>query len=65
MNSLDPKITLVVYIGGAIIFLGALLTMFIYNKRMKTKQASLEELGRPPVSTEEGIATATKQGKKF
>ncbi len=67
MNSLglDPKITLAIYIGGAIVFIAALLTIFLYSRNLKMKRTTQDALGRAPVDKEEGIAIATEKGKKF
>lgn len=63
--SLDPKITLTVYIVAGLLFLGFLTWMFVYSARLKTKKATMNAKGRAPVVPEEGIAVATEEGKKF
>ena len=61
MNSLDPKITLAIYIGGAVVFVLVLLVIFFYTRSIKAKQAARTIKGRPEVSIEEGILLATEQ----
>ena len=63
--SLDPKITLTVYIVGGVLFLTFLAAMFIYSSRLRTNKAAMKLKGRKPGSVEEGIALATEKGKKF
>ena len=60
---IDPRLTLVVYIGGPIIFIAVLILIFVYTRSMKTKQATLDAKGRLPISKEEGIAIATEAKK--
>ncbi len=40
MNSLDPKLTAMVYIGGAVIFVVFLLVLFFYTRSVKLKNNS-------------------------
>jgi hypothetical protein len=63
MNSLsmDPKITLAVYIGGSVLFLAMLTWMFIYNRRMKGAKRVEEMKGRPPAVLEEEIVISTRK----
>ncbi len=52
-----------VYIALAIVFAIFITTMFVYSARLKTRQATMNKFGRPPVSQEEGIAIATETGR--
>ena len=61
MNSLDPKITLAIYIGGAVVFVSVLLVIFFYSRSIKAKQAARTIKGRPEASVEEGILLATEK----
>lgn len=61
---IDPKLTLAIYIGGAIIFVTVLVIIFAYSRNLKTKQATLAAKGRLPISKEEGIAIATENKKR-
>ncbi len=61
MNSLDPKITLAVYIGGAVVFVSVLLIIFFYTRSMKAKQAARTIKGQPEASVEEGILLSTEK----
>ncbi len=61
---IDPKLTLAIYIGGAIIFVTVLVIIFVYSRNLKTKQATLAAKGRLPISKEEGIAIATENKKR-
>ncbi len=61
---IDPKLTLAIYIGGAVIFVAVLVIIFVYNRNLKTKQATLAAKGRLPISKEEGIAIATENKKR-
>lgn len=69
MNSLsmDPKITLAVYIGASVLFLAMLAWMFIYSRRLKGAKRVEELKGRPPADLEEEILIATreKEGRKI
>ena len=56
MNSLDPKLTLAIYIGGAVIFVCVLLTIFFYTRSVKTKK-----LSQTGGSVEQGILQATEK----
>ena len=56
MNSLDPKITLAIYIGGAVVFICVLLTIFFYTRSVKTKK-----LSQTGGSVEQGILKATEK----
>jgi hypothetical protein len=46
------------------IFLAVLTAAGIYISRLKTKQATVNKLGRAPRSEEEGIAVATTSGTR-
>jgi hypothetical protein len=56
--------SLLSYILCSIVFVAILVWMFVYSARLKTRKATEEKFGRPPVSKEEGIAIATEQNKK-
>ena len=56
MNSLDPKLTLAIYIGGAVIFVCVLLTIFFYTRSVRTKK-----LSQTGGSVEQGILQATEK----
>ena len=63
MNSLssDPKITLAVYIGAAVLFIAMLIWMFVYSARMKGAKRVEALKGRPPADLEEEIVIATRE----
>ena len=61
MNSLDPKLTLAIYIGGAVAFVCFLLLIFFYTRSMRAKQAARTLKGRPDASVEEGILLSMKK----
>jgi len=63
MNSLsmDPKITLAVYIGASVLFVAFITFMFVYNFRMKGAKRVEQLKGRPPADMEEGILIATRE----
>ena len=63
LMQMDTKITHSVYIGGIVVFVLALVLIFVYNARMKTRQVTERKFGRPPVDETEGIAAATEDGK--
>ena len=50
-----------VYIALAVVFALVLTYMFVYNTRLKTREKTIEKMGRPPVCKEEGIAIATTE----
>jgi hypothetical protein len=52
------------YIALAVIFTCVLTCMFVYNARLKTLEKTIEKMGRPPISKEEGIAIATEDEKR-
>lgn len=56
MNSLDPKLTLAIYIGAAVVFVCVLLTIFFYTRSVKTKK-----LSQTGGSVEQGILQATEK----
>jgi hypothetical protein len=60
MTSLDPKITLAVYIGGAVIFVCVMIFLVVFTMKTRTSKAVLDAKGRKEVSVEEGIAIATE-----
>ncbi len=62
--SMHPTLTLTVYIALGVVFLGVLTYMFFYTRGLKSKQATLDEKGRLPVSREEGIAIATLEKER-
>ena len=62
--SMHPTLTLTVYIALGVVFLGVLTYMFLYTRGLKSKQATLDEKGRLPVSREEGIAVATLEKER-
>jgi hypothetical protein len=61
---MHPTLTLAVYIALGVVFLGVLTYMFLYTRGLKTKQATLNELGRLPISKDEGIAVATLEKER-
>jgi hypothetical protein len=54
----DPKITMTVYILGALVLAGVIVAVIMTNVRLRARKRATELLGRPPVSTQEGIAVA-------
>jgi hypothetical protein len=59
MNSLDPKITTAIYVGGAVVFVVFLLVIFFYTRSVKTKK-----LNQTSGSVEQGILQATEKKEK-
>jgi uncharacterized protein YoxC len=48
------------YVTLAIVYVAIVASMVIYNIRLHTKRDTLEEMGRLPMSLEEGILVATE-----
>jgi hypothetical protein len=59
-----PLLTTNVYIGIVVVFIAIMLYWFFYNRRVRSKQSTLDEKGRLPVSKEEGIADGTKSKRR-
>jgi hypothetical protein len=51
------------YIALALVFASVMTYMVVYNLRHKTRRATQQKLGRPPVATEESIAVSTEADK--
>jgi hypothetical protein len=56
---MHPPLTLTVYALIALVLIGVATYMFFYTRGLHTKRATLDKLGRMPVTREEGIAIAT------
>jgi hypothetical protein len=48
------------YITLAVAYVAVVVSMVTYNRRLHTKRDTLEEMGRLPMSLEEGILIATE-----
>jgi hypothetical protein len=62
--SMHPTLTTTVYVIIAVVFVAVLTYMFLYTRGLRSKQATLDEKGRLPVTKEEGIALATQHKEK-
>ena len=59
-----PTLTTTVYILIAVIFVAVIAYMILYNRSVRSKQATLNEKGRMPISKQEGIAVATEEKER-
>lgn len=62
--SMDPKLTMAVYILAPVVFAAVVLYMILYTRGLKAKQAAMRAKGRPEVDVEEGIAIATSEKER-
>ena len=56
---MHPTLHLSIYIALALLLLGVATYWFLYTRGLHTKQDTLNEKGRLPVTREEGIAVST------
>ncbi len=61
---MHPTLNLTVYAIIAIVLIGVFVYMFLYTRGLRSKQATLDQKGRLPVTREEGIAIATEKKEK-
>ncbi len=59
-----PTLTTAVYIIIAVVFLAVVAYMILYNRSVRSKQETLNEKGRMPISKQEGIAIATEEKER-
>ena len=57
--SMHPTLTTAVYAIIVIVFLSVVTYMILYTRGLRSKQATLDQKGRLPITREEGIADAT------
>jgi hypothetical protein len=59
MMSMHPTLTLTIYALIAFVLVGVATYTILYTRGLHTRRATLDKLGRMPVTREEGIAIAT------
>lgn len=59
-----PTLTTTVYIIIGVVFLAVIAYMILYNRSVRSKQETLNEKGRMPISKQEGIAIATEEKER-
>jgi succinate dehydrogenase / fumarate reductase flavoprotein subunit len=62
--SMHPTLTTAIYVLIAVVFLSIVTYMILYTRGLRTRRDSIEKLGRPPISKEEGIAISTMKKEK-